>query len=117
MNYRPELPSVAIVGGGFSGSAIAYHLARFAEAGAVRIMVIEPRPWLGGGLAYSTSDPAHRVNVPAARMSIDPDEPGHFLNWLTTNGILNADPDGVMPDGRVLPRRSVFGRYMREAIA
>ena len=117
MNYPADRPAIAIVGGGFSGTAIAYHLARFVEPGVARITIIEPRSWLGGGLAYSTSDLAHRVNVPAVRMSIDPDDSAHFTNWLSADGILEADPDGVTADGRVFPLRSMFGRYMRETIA
>src|SRR5436305_15300555 len=103
MNYHPDLPAVVIVGGGFSGTAIAYQLARLVEAGTARILVVEPRPWLGGGIAYSTSDPAHRVNVPAARMSIDPDDLAHFSNWVTAEGIVESDPDGATADGRVFP--------------
>src|SRR5437588_11001777 len=113
MNYSADRPAIAIVGGGFSGTAIAYHLARFVEPGAARITIIEPRSWLGGGLAYSTSDPAHRVNVPAVRMSIDPDDSAHFTNWLTANGILESDPGAATADGRVFPHRSTFGRYTR----
>ena len=41
---------VAIVGGGLSGAAIAYHLARQVDPALVQITVIEPRPALGQGL-------------------------------------------------------------------
>jgi len=117
MTYLPKSPAVAIVGGGFTGTAIAYHLVRSIGIGAARIVVVEPRSWLGGGLAYSTPDAAHRVNVPASRMSIDPGEPAHFEDWLTANGAVEADRDAITPDGRIFPHRSVFGRYMREQIA
>lgn len=68
-------PTVAIIGGGFTGAMVAMHVARDRAMGGWQIAVFEPRVRLGCGLAYDTAEPAHRVNVPAARMSIDPDDP------------------------------------------
>ncbi len=61
-----SVPVVAIVGGGFTGAAVAYHLARLLPEGTARIVVYEPRAMLGGGLAYDTDEPVHRINVPDA---------------------------------------------------
>ncbi|WP_312666044.1 FAD/NAD(P)-binding protein, partial [Pantoea sp. CTOTU49201] len=60
---------VIIVGGGFSGTALAIHLARTSSS-RLLITVVEPRASLGGGVAYSTQEPAHRINVPASRMQL-----------------------------------------------
>ncbi|RVB28700.1 FAD-dependent oxidoreductase, partial [Mesorhizobium sp. M7A.F.Ca.CA.001.16.1.1] len=38
---------VAILGGGFSGAAVAWHLARAPQSECLSISVIEPRPALG----------------------------------------------------------------------
>ena len=75
---KARRPVVAIIGGGVSGAATAFHLARADQSPAPKIIVFEPRDGLGRGLAYDTAEPAHRINVPAARMSLLTDEPGSF---------------------------------------
>ncbi|PYD50893.1 hypothetical protein CFR79_06905 [Komagataeibacter saccharivorans] len=111
-----SIPHIAIIGGGFSGAALAWHLARGAS-GPQRITVFEPRPFLGAGLAYGATDPQHRVNVPARRMSIDTANPDDFANWIRQTGALADDPDAIRPDGSHFPARSVFGRYMADRLA
>ncbi|KAA3441600.1 hydroxyacylglutathione hydrolase [Mesorhizobium sp. SARCC-RB16n] len=108
---------VAIIGGGFSGAAVAWHLARANRPERLSIAVIEPRPALGGGLAYSSEEPSHRVNVPAVRMSMAPDDSQHFARWLAGSGELERDPDALWKNGDVFPRRRVFGRYVAEHLA
>ena len=97
--------SVAIVGGGCSGLLVALHLKRNGLAGPVTI--VEPRPNLGGGLAYSTSFDQHLLNVPAGKMSAFSREPGHFLDWLRTR----HRPDAVF---NTFAPRMYFGEYLRE---
>ena len=61
---------VTIVGGGASGTLAAVHIIAAAEAAerTVRVELCDPGQ-LGAGLAYSTRDPRHRLNVPAKGMS------------------------------------------------
>lgn len=108
---------IAIVGGGFTGAAVAANLARNAASDGATIVVFEPRARLGTGLAYDTDNPAHRINVPAARMSLIPDDLDDFLNWMAAKGEPCDDPEALAVDGNLYPRRAVFGRYVCEFIA
>src|SRR5688500_1411529 len=54
-------PTVAIIGGGFTGAVVATHMARSRAMDGWQISVFEPRERLGCGLAYDTVEPAHRV--------------------------------------------------------
>ncbi|MFO1105106.1 MAG: FAD/NAD(P)-binding protein [Amaricoccus sp.] len=106
---RQARPVVAILGGGLSGAATAFHLAR-AEPDA-EIVVVEPRPTLGSGLAYSTEEPAHRINVPAARMALFGDNLTHFVAWLAAERIAMS-PGTLTLRGDFFPERRLFGRYV-----
>ena len=107
---------IAIIGGGLSGAVCALQLARTAPE-PCQIIVVEPRPTLGAGVAYGSQDPAHRINVPAARMIIYPDAPRAFDDWLRAGNELAADPQALWTDGQAYPRRAVFGRYVAELLA
>ncbi|HWJ74151.1 MAG TPA: FAD/NAD(P)-binding protein [Kaistia sp.] len=110
-------PTIVLIGGGFTGAAIAWHFDRLLDGGAARLIIVEPRERLGAGVAYSADDPAFRINVPASKMSIDPDDGEDFARWLAATDALAGDPGAVMADGRSFPQRSVFGAYVGERIA
>lgn len=109
-------PVVAIIGGGFSGAATAFHLARALPSGDADIIVVEPRPILGRGLAYGTENPVHRVNVPAAKMSLVGDRLEHFQNWLTTERV-SMSPGTLSRRGDHFPERRIFGQYVAAQLA
>jgi len=94
---------IAIVGGGFSGALTAVQLLRQGFEG--RLIVLEMRPTLGRGLAYSTPFEQHLLNVPASHMSAFPDEPRHFLAWLRALDWPGAAPDAFVP-------RKLYGDYI-----
>jgi uncharacterized NAD(P)/FAD-binding protein YdhS len=109
-------PRVVVVGGGFSGVVFSVQLARKTKM-PVAIDVVEPRALLGAGLAYSTSDPSHRINVPASKMSVFADQPGHFEDWLRRGDELAHDAGAwSWPGGQAYPRRAVFGRYVASLV-
>lgn len=98
---------LVIVGGGFSGVALAAHLLRD-ECGAVRATLLESGPRFGRGLAYGTMDPAHLLNTRAARMSLFTDDPAHFLRWCRSQGYSTAPNDFVA--------RAVYGAYLEDTL-
>jgi len=66
---------VAIIGGGFSGTMTAANLARRG----IRSILVEANGRAGLGAAYSTTDPAHLLNIPAETMGAWADDPEHFM--------------------------------------
>ncbi len=102
---------IGIIGGGFTGAAVAVHLANAARA-PLRIEVVEPRADVGLGLAYGSCRSEHRINVPSDRMVVFREEPLHFTDWLRAAGILDADAEGHVEGGDFYSRRADFGAYM-----
>lgn len=107
---------ILIAGGGFSGTAVAIELARMSSV-PLEITVVEPREMPGGGVAYSTAEPAHRINVPADRMQLSGDEPGAFDRWYRQQPESVLDPAAHCADGSVYPQRGQFGRYLAQQFA
>ncbi|NIC43765.1 FAD/NAD(P)-binding protein [Aquabacterium sp. A08] len=106
---------ITIVGGGFTGVSAAVQLVRHAPF-PLEITLIESRERVGPGLAYSTSDPDHRLNGPAWIHSVDPTEGAHFLRWCEAQGVFQRDPDAVQASGAAFVRRSEFGRYLEDTL-
>ena len=104
---------ITIVGGGFSGAAFAVQLAR-ASAHPLAFTVLEPRPRVGPGLAYSAEDPDHRLNGSVETHLLDPEEPDGLQRWCERHRILDRDPEALAPNGRTYLRRSDFGAYLAE---
>src|SRR5438874_13733830 len=75
--------TIAIIGGGASGTLTAFHLVR--RRTPARVILIDQQSDFGLGLAYSTPSLRHLLNVPAGKISALPDQPDHLLNWLRRN--------------------------------
>lgn len=106
----PALPTVVVVGGGFSGAMTAAQLLRKAKSAGIklRVIVVERRGAVGEGVAYGTRELAHLLNVPAGKMSAWPDRPDDFLHWA-------AARDPRAKAGDFLPRQW-YGEYVRETL-
>jgi len=97
---------VVIIGGGASGTITAVALAQFPDAGPVTL--VDTAGVFARGVAYSTEEPQHLLNVPAGRMSAVPDQPGHLVDWLAARGE-RADPEAFLP-------RRLYGDYLGELL-
>ncbi|WEF25590.1 FAD/NAD(P)-binding protein [Paracoccus sp. S3-43] len=106
----PVPPTILIVGGGFAGAVLALRLLE--QDRPLRIVIAEPRPEIGRGLAYSTAETVHLVNGPTLHFSVHPDAPDHLADWVRSHG---PDGDWTPPNGDLtdsfIPRR-VFGTYV-----
>ncbi|GAA2515254.1 FAD/NAD(P)-binding protein [Pilimelia columellifera] len=98
--------TIAVIGGGCSGVLVTRELLRNVRR---RVVLVDPSPAPGAGLAYGAAGPRHLLNSPGAAMSIDPDDPEHFLRWSATRGRTLAVDEFV--------ERQWFGEYLREALA
>ena len=94
---------VAVVGGGFSGTMVAAQLARRGIASAL----IDGSGRLGRGIAYSTKEPAHVLNVRAEVMSAWPEDLEDFAKLIEGEG--GSAKDFV--------ERRRFGRYLDAILA
>ncbi len=103
-NANKSTKTIAIIGGGVSGTLTAFHLAK-QQTGA-RIVLIHQEPTVGLGLAYSTPSLRHLLNVPAGKISALPHQPDHFLRWLRARHDPSATPHTFAP-------RALFGRYIQ----
>lgn len=99
---------VLVVGGGASGALMAAHLLRRPQE-RIHVTIVERRPEIGRGLAYSTPERDHVLNTRAASMSAFPDEPSHFWDWFQASGL--ACEDGCT-DAFCFVSRRHYGRYL-----
>ncbi|WP_372674547.1 FAD/NAD(P)-binding protein [Aquicoccus sp.] len=106
---------IAIIGGGFTGTAVAIRLCASVPA-QLSITVVEPREELGGGLAYGGDDPDHRVNGTHELLVLFPDDIGHFARWYEAAGASAGDPEARAESGVRYVRRSDVRRYMNDTL-
>ena len=97
---------VAIIGAGLSGVALAVRLAQRGSE-APDITLIERGRRFGPGLAYSTQNEAHLLNVRAANMGARADAPDDFANWLKARG--EDAPAAFAPRAR-------YGDYVQDLL-
>jgi uncharacterized NAD(P)/FAD-binding protein YdhS len=102
--------TVTIIGGGFAGAALALHLTRQAGSLPIEVALVEPRPLLGPGLAYSAPRPELLLNVRPRSLSVWPDDPMHFAHWLA------QQPEAASGMPEFAPR-ATYGRYLAEELA
>jgi uncharacterized NAD(P)/FAD-binding protein YdhS len=115
--YAPPLPhdqpapqrgrEIAVLGGGFCGAAMVWHLLR-AGGPELRVHWVHGAGVPGLGVAFGTTDGAHTLNVPANKMSIDPDDPDDFVRYAVAHGA-STDPYAMHP-------RRLYGAYIQHKL-
>jgi uncharacterized NAD(P)/FAD-binding protein YdhS len=110
-NVPDDVPTVVVVGGGFSGSMAAAQLLRcVGQTGLpVRVALVERKGAIGEGVAYGTRESAHLLNVPAGRMSAWPDRPDDFVQWVSRRHREGVSSQDFLP-------RQWYGEYVRETL-
>lgn len=97
-----------ILGDGAAAALVALRALRQAGEGC-RIGMVGPGV-PGQGIAYATDDPAHRLNVPAGKMSALAEQPDDFVNYLTGAGLAADAPDDLLATRYV--SRAWYGAYL-----
>ncbi|MBV9291546.1 MAG: FAD/NAD(P)-binding protein, partial [Frankiales bacterium] len=104
------MTTVAVIGGGAAGALTVVQLARqWPREVPLRVVMYDASPRPARGLAYSTTEPHHLLNVPAGRMSAHGDDADHFLRWLRQRDE-DVQPEDFVP-------RSSYGDYLADTIA
>ena len=101
------IPSIAIIGAGFSGTVLCARLLRQARQ-PLRIVLINRSGRMARGTAYGTRSPTHVLNVPAGRMSALPENEDSFVNFCR-----KVDPSVV---GGSFVSRSLYGDYLEHLL-
>ena len=103
---------LAIVGDGAAAALVAINALQ-AATGSTRLALIGPGT-PGLGIAYATTDPGHRLNVPAAKMSAFADKPGDFVDFLRAAGLADDAPGDALAY-RYVPR-AWYGAYLQQRL-
>ncbi len=92
---------IAIIGGGFSGTALLCHLPKN-----LSVAILEPGKF-GRGLAYGVNSPYVILNVPASRMSLYQNDPDSFLKWLDSRNVTDTS----------FVSRKLYGEYLSDQLS
>ena len=107
---------IGIVGAGFTGTLLAVHLMRQAQV-PTHLFLVERRGDFGRGVAYSTGNDGHLLNVRAFNMSAYPDDPRHFLMWLWARDDPRSPANAIPPSGHAFVSRGLYGTYIQDQFA
>ena len=101
---------VVIIGFGLSGLLAFLNLVKNYKksSGSLSVKIFEKSRSLCKGIAYSTNNIHHLLNVPAYRMGVIDEDREHFFKWLVSKGYDYKKNDFV-------PRR-IFGIYLEDIL-
>jgi uncharacterized NAD(P)/FAD-binding protein YdhS len=99
--------TIAIVGAGFCGTAVAINLLQQRSVEPVRVILLDRAP-AGRGVAYADRDFPYLLNVPAGRMSADVADPVEFLTFARAR-FAEVTAEDFLP-------RSLYGEYLQSRL-
>lgn len=99
--------STAIIGGGLSGTLLAYYMLQADVVPATVYLFEKEYQQLSRGIAYRSSTDGQLLNVPADKMDVYGKPAGSFYQWLIKKIPGDHKPDDFVP-------RSWFGTYLKE---
>ena len=105
--------TIAIIGGGLSGTLTAIQLLNNASRNTTVYLIEQDRYKMGRGTAYSSQLAFQPLNVPAAAMGIFPEAPDDFFHWLTAHEHRYRDQLKTPVHLEDFMPRCVFGDYLR----
>ena len=104
---KPVPSTIVIVGAGFAGTTVACNLLRQRHGQPLRIVLVD-RAQMARGVAYSKRRYPYLLNVPAGRMSANPEDPLEFLRfarrWQPAAGAQDFLP------------RELYGEYLEYSL-
>jgi len=104
---------IGIIGGGLSGTLTAIHLLQNAPSGTTVYLVEQDRYRMHRGIAYASQLPFQPLNVPAASMSLFPDQPHNFYTWLTEHQYEYGQHLSLPVRETDFIPRHIFGDYLK----
>ncbi len=112
-NRLKTAPVIVIIGGGFCGTMTLIQLLRQTR-NPLHIILVNKNYPLAKGIAYSTEDENHLLNVAAGKMSAFPEDPDHFLNWVKNQKSLKR----FVKDELYLAYlpRYIYGNYIQDIL-
>lgn len=103
---------VIIIGGGLSGVLLAMRLVQYSSG--PDVLIVEKNPeLLGRGVAYQYDFTHQPLNVVAGGMSLFPDRPLDFVDWLDANHFKYNHLIEKVSAQEFIPRK-IFGDYLLE---
>jgi uncharacterized NAD(P)/FAD-binding protein YdhS len=100
--------TLVIVGAGFCGTVLAAKLLRRPPPRPTDVVLIERGAAMGRGMAYANRQFPYLLNVPAARLSADAEDPSQFLRFAQAR-LPDVDGEAFLP-------RALYGDYLNEVL-
>jgi uncharacterized NAD(P)/FAD-binding protein YdhS len=101
--------TIAIIGAGFSGTALAARLLQSPPLAPTRLILFERSPQIGAGVAYAAHPYPYLLNVPAGRMAALSENPEHLVDFARQR------LSGVHAESYLT--RAFYGEYLQHHLA